>query len=316
MKSETWQKQSVIALVATICGLLWGSAFPVLKISYAELNMATEDVFAKMVFAGTRFFLAGAFILIFYRARHQKNICSELKGYMKHVLLMGIMGTTLQYFFFYNGLARTSGVTSSIMVGMGTFILALMAHFYYPDDRLNRRKISGLVLGMMGVGSVALMKGPLDFAMQWNGEGFLLIANTVASLAAIYGKELGKRMNILVMTGSQMCMGAAILLVGGLSGLQPGSIHWTGLGIVLLIYAALLSAIAFGLWYTLLVFNKAGEVSLYKFLIPVFGSLLSAIFLGESFTLIHGFALILVVLGIWLVNGNGTKRGRMDGTNS
>lgn len=316
MKSETWQKQSVIALVATICGLLWGSAFPVLKISYAELNMATEDVFAKMVFAGTRFFLAGAFILIFYRARHRKKIFPELKGFMKHVLFMGIMGTTLQYFFFYNGLARTSGVTSSIMVGMGTFIVALMAHFYYPDDRLTRRKISGLVLGMMGVGAVALMKGPLDFAMQWNGEGFLLIANTVASVAAIYGKELGKRMNILVMTGSQMCMGAAILLAGGLSGLQPGSIQWTGLGIVLLLYAALLSAIAFGLWYTLLVFNKAGEVSLFKFLIPLFGSLLSAIFLGESFTLIHGFALILVVMGIWLVNGNGRKRGRIDGRNS
>lgn len=314
MKSQTWQKQSVIALVATICGLLWGSAFPVLKISYMELNMAPEDVFAKMVFAGIRFFLAGAMILVYTRVRHGNRILSALKGYWKAVVGMGLLNTTLQYFFFYNGLARTSGVTSSIIVGFGTFLVAIMAHFYYPDDTLTPRKMTGLILGMIGVGAVALMKGPLTFSLQWNGEGFLLIAVTTGSIAAIYGKELGKRMNTLVMTGSQMCIGAVLLLAGGLSGIQPGSIQWTGFGIGLMLYAAFLSAVAFGLWYTLLVFNKAGEVSLYKFLIPVFGSLLSAIFLGESFTLIHGTALILVVLGIWMVNGNGAKRGNIDGT--
>ncbi len=304
METKTWQKRSVIAVVATICGLLWGSAFPVLKISYLELQMAPDDIYAKMVFAGIRFLLAGCMILIFTRIRHKKVILGEMKGYWLAILGMGVLGTTLQYFFFYNGLAHTSGVTSSIIVGLGTFLVAIFAHFYYPDDALNKRKIAGLTLGMIGVAAVALLKGPLEFDMQWNGEGFLLIAVTAGSVAAIYGKELGKRMNTLVMTGSQMCLGALILLIGGLSGSQGDSIQWTTFGIVILLYASLLSAVAFGLWYTLLVFNKAGEVSLYKFLIPIFGSLLSAIFLGESFTLIHGVALILVVLGIWMVNGN------------
>lgn len=316
MEATTWQKRSVIAVVAIVCGLLWGSAFPVLKISYGELKMASDDIYAKMVFAGIRFFLAGAMILVYTRIRHKKPILSEMKGFTMAVLGMGILGTALQYFFFYNGLARTSGVTSSIIVGMGTFLVAIFAHFYYPDDQLNMRKITGLTLGMVGVAAVALLKGPLEFQLQWNGEGFLLISVTVSSIAAIYGKELGKRMNTLVMTGSQMCMGALILLAGGLTGIEANSIQWTGFGIGLLLYASFLSAVAFGLWYTLLVFNKAGEVSLYKFLIPVFGSLLSAVFLGEAFTLIHSIALILVVLGIWLVNGNGAKRGIIDGTNS
>ncbi len=316
METKTWQKRSVIAVIATICGLLWGSAFPVLKISYLELQMAPDDIYAKMVFAGIRFLMAGSMILIYSRIRHKKILLSEMKGYWSAVIGMGILGTTLQYFFFYNGLAHTSGVTSAIMVGLGTFLVAIFAHFYYPDDALNKRKIAGLTLGMIGVAAVALLKGPLEFEMQWNGEGFLLIAVTVSSVAAIYGKELGKRMNILVMTGSQMCIGAMILLVGGLSGIQGGSIQWTAFGFVLLIYASLLSAIAFGLWYTLLVFNKAGEISLYKFLIPIFGSLLSAIFLGEIFTAVHGIALILVVAGIWMVNGNGAKRRMTDETSA
>lgn len=316
METKTWQKRSVIAVIATICGLLWGSAFPVLKISYLELQMAPDDIYAKMVFAGIRFFLAGCMILLYSRIRHKKSILNEMKGYVPAILGMGVIGTTLQYFFFYNGLARTPGVTSSIIVGMGTFLVAIFAHFYYPDDKLNKRKIIGLTLGMSGVAAVALLKGPLQLQMQWNGEGFVLASVTLGSIAAIYGKELGKRMNTLVMTGSQMCIGAMILLLGGLSGIQAGSIQWTDLGIVLLLYAALLSAVAFGLWYTLLVFNKAGEVSLYKFLIPVFGSFLSAIFLDETFTVVHGIALILVVAGIWMVNGKGLKRRMTDETSA
>lgn len=306
----------MIAVIATICGLLWGSAFPVLKISYLELQMAPDDIYAKMVFAGIRFFLAGCMILLYSHFRHKKSILSEMKGFVPAILGMGVIGTTLQYFFFYNGLARTPGVTSSIIVGMGTFLVAIFAHFYYPDDTLNKRKLAGLTLGMIGVAAVALLKGPLELHMQWNGEGFVLAAVTLGSIASIYGKELGKRMNTLVMTGSQMCIGAMILLIGGLSGIQAGGIQWTALGIVLLLYAALLSAVAFGLWYTLLVFNKAGEVSLYKFLIPIFGSLLSAIFLGETFTVVHGIALILVVTGIWMVNGNGSKRRMTDETSA
>jgi drug/metabolite transporter (DMT)-like permease len=316
MEAKIWQKRSIIALVATICGLLWGSAFPVLKISYQELQMAPDDIYAKMVFAGVRFFLAGVMILVFTRIRHNSSLLSEIKGFKKAIFGMGIIGTTLQYFFFYNGLAHTTGVTSSIIVGLGTFLVAIMAHFYYPDDGLTKRKIAGLTLGMIGVASVALLKGPLEFHIQWNGEGFLLISVTVSSIAAIYGKELGKKMNILVMTGSQMCVGAAILLVGGLMGIQAASIQWTALGLGLLLYASLLSAVAFGLWYTLLVFNKAGEISLYKFLIPIFGSVLSAIFLKEQFTYIHGGALILVVLGIWMVNGNGMKGRVRDETSA
>jgi drug/metabolite transporter (DMT)-like permease len=72
---------------------------------------------------------------------------------------------------------------------------------------------------------------------------------------------------------------------------------------VLLIYMALLSSAAFSLWNLLLKHNKVGPVSVYNFLTPIFGSILSAIFLGENiFEYKNMIALILVCLGIWMVN--------------
>lgn len=65
MKSIYQNKWAVI-IIAIFCSLLWGSAFPVLKISYQELHMAPDDTMAKIVFAGMRFLIAGIIILVFY----------------------------------------------------------------------------------------------------------------------------------------------------------------------------------------------------------------------------------------------------------
>ena len=70
----------------------------------------------------------------------------------------------------------------------------------------------------------------------------------------------------------------------------------------LLIYMALLSSVAFAIWSELMKYNKVGTIAMFNFLIPVFGTLLSAIILGENiFDIKILIALILVCTGIFLV---------------
>jgi drug/metabolite transporter (DMT)-like permease len=65
---------------------------------------------------------------------------------------------------------------------------------------------------------------------------------------------------------------------------------------------ALLSSVAFALWATLLKYNRVGLVAVFNFLIPVFGAILSAAFLGERILEWKNLAaLLLVCTGIWLV---------------
>ncbi|MFC0211424.1 hypothetical protein ACFFK0_02995 [Paenibacillus chartarius] len=48
---------------------------------------------------------------------------------------------------------------------------------------------------------------------------------------------------------------------------------------------------------------KVGRVSVYNFLVPVFGTALSSIYLGDTIWEIKNIiALVLVSFGIWLVN--------------
>ena len=79
--------------------------------------------------------------------------------------------------------------------------------------------------------------------------------------------------------------------------------HFTLASSLLLLYLALLSSAAFSLWNLLLKYNKVGSVSFYNFLTPIFGAILSSIFLRENILEYkNAVALTLVCIGIWIVN--------------
>lgn len=207
----------------------------------------------------------------------------------------------LQYIFFYIGVANATGTKSSIMNTTGTFFSVLLAHFIYHNDRLSGRRMLGCLVGFFGVAAANYGPTLLQPDFTWAGEGSVVLAAFILSAASIYGKKLSQRLNVAAMTGWQMAVGGAVLLASGwLAGGQMSA--FTPASAALMAYMALLSALAFSIWSALLKHNPVGQVTIFNFLIPVFGVSLSAIFLGEDvFALKNGVALLLVCVGIWLV---------------
>ena len=128
-----------------------------------------------------------------------------------------------------------------------------------------------------------------------------MLAALSLSVASIYGKEITRKLDPFLVSGYQLSIGGIILILlgyvfgGTLSGFTIESIS-------LLMYMALLSSVAFSIWTILLKYNKVGFISMFNFLIPIFVSILSAIFLGENiFDIKILIALILVCFGIYLV---------------
>jgi drug/metabolite transporter (DMT)-like permease len=58
------------------------------------------------------------------------------------------------------------------------------------------------------------------------------------------------------------------------------------------------------LWFWILQHGEASRVSAYFFLTPVFGLLLSALFLNEPLGLMDGLGLVVITAGLWLVTGS------------
>lgn len=295
-----FSQRKVVFLLAGFCCLLWGSAYPAIKSGYALFAIATGDVSSKMVFAGYRFVLAGFFLLLMAKLVQRQRLTLTQKN-LQQVVTLGLAQTSLQYVFFYIGLAYTTGVKGSIMNGTGTFFSVILAHFIFQNDRLSWRKMLGCGVGFAGVMMVNFNPDVLDFHFTLLGEGFVVLAAFVLAAASIYGKQVSQRMDSILMTGYQLGIGGLVLAAGGHAfGGTLAGLSWQS--VALLLYLALLSSVAFALWTILLKFNSVGSVAVFNFLIPVFGALLSALFLGESILEWKNVgALALVCAGIVLV---------------
>ncbi len=303
--------KKIVAIVAIICCLLWGSAYPGVKSGYLLFNIEPMDIPSKILFAGYRFTIAGMILLIIAQLCG-KNIFSLTKRNILDLSFLGILQTTVQYIFFYIGVANTTGVKGSIMNSTGTFFSVILAHYIYKNDKLTRKKTIGCILGFVGVIIVSFSSDLLNFSFSFIGEGFVIIAAFVFSVGAIYGKKLTKSMDVMVVTGYGLFIGGIILILLGF--FYDGRIYnFTLASTSLLIYLALLSSVAFSLWNLLLKYNKVGSVSVYNFLTPIFGAILSAIFLGETILEIKNIvALVLVSLGIWIVNSKVSVTGKEE----
>ena len=204
-----------IVLLATLCCILWGSAYPAIKGGYALFNIAGNDIPSKLIFAGYRFALAGLIVLA-VQIMSRKNIFILKGRLIGQVTLLGFCQTTLQYIFFYVGLSYTTGIRSSIINGTGAFFSILLAHFIYKNDRLNLNKILGCIVGFIGVIIVNLNGESLfgsSFSIQ--GEGFVMLAAFILSAASIYGKKITKDQDASTITGYQLFIGGVVLLILG-----------------------------------------------------------------------------------------------------
>lgn len=301
-RSNVLENKIVVCLLAILCCLLWGSAFPSIKIGYRLFEIESSDVMSQILFAGTRFFLAGVLTIIFGSIIQRKMLYPR-RDSLKMIGILSMFQTIIQYFFFYIGLAHSTGVKSSIINGMGTFFAILMASLVRKQEKLTSRKILGCIFGVIGVILVSLSGGDLGNGFAINGEGFILVSALSYAFSSVLIKEFSKKENPVTLSGYQFMLGGFVMMVVSL--IAGGRLPFAGLpGVMLLIYMALISSVAYTLWGVLLKYNSVSSVTIYGFTNPIFGAILSAILLAEwsSLTYKHVIALVLVSMGIYVVN--------------
>lgn len=313
-KEKTFSKTWVVCICAIFCCVLWGSAFPCVKKGYEFFHIDTASVPSLILFAGTRFSLAGIMVIIFGSITKKKFLLPKAKNWWR-VGLVSLFQTALQYTFFYIGLANCTGVKSSVLNGLGVFFTILAACFIFRTERFNLIKLLGCVLGFGGVILINL-GGDFSFKFTLIGEGFVIFSGLSSAIAAGLVKIFAKHEDTTALCGWQFLCGGILLVIIGLS--AGGRINYIDVGAAfMLLYLGFLSACAFTLQGFLLRYNPVSKVAVFKSTNPLFGAVFSAIILGETSQLLSWFtlaALVLVCLGIFVINKFGEKAFKIKKT--
>lgn len=291
-----------VTMAALLCCALWGSATPMIKIGY-ELLLPERNVASTILFAGVRFAIAGIITVIIYSVG-RKTFLYPKKENIFRVIKISCFQTVIQYIFFYIGLANTTGVKGTIISGSNVFFAIIIASLIFRQENLTFKKIFGCILGFAGI--IVVNLNGLDLNMNFTGDAFVLFSAISYATSSVLMKRYSKYEDPVVLSGYQFIAGGIFMIIVGLA--LGGNVSITSMsGFWVLIYLAVLSAVAYSLWGILLKHNPVSKVTVYSFTIPVFGVALSNMLLTESSNVSPInllVALVLICSGVFTLNYN------------
>lgn len=281
-------------LLVVIACILWGSAFAGAKIGF--------EYTTPIHLSGMRFTLAGILLiplLIYQKVDWRAN----LKEW-KYMLSFGFIQTFMQYGLFFIGLNKVPASISAIIIGAGPLFIAIMAHFSISNDKLTKRKIAAIVLGMVGIIFVSLNKESNIAAYDssfYVGILILIASNLVGSSTNIIVAKNRERVNPIFLTAFANFTGGILLYITSIFTEDWYIKDYTFEFYAAWIWLAIIPAGAFSIWYSLLKKPevKVSELNIWKFLTPVSGVLLSWLLLSNetaNLTSLLGIIIISIAL--------------------
>ena len=152
----------------------------------------------------------------------------------------------------------------------------IFAHFMIKSEKMTWKKSIGCLIGFAGVIVINLTPGGMAGGFQWMGEGLILVCSMAYGASSVTLKLLSGKETPTAITAFQLLFGGGMLILAGV--LLGGHVRgFTMRSVLLLLYMALLSTVAFSIWALLLKYNPVGKVAVFGFTILFRCSTLSSI---------------------------------------
>jgi drug/metabolite transporter (DMT)-like permease len=274
-----------------LCGI-WGSTWLFIKLGLNDLPPLT--------FAGIRFLFASAILVAIILGRGVRWPRKRSEWLL--IAVVGWLQFTLNYGLVFWGEQRIpSGLAAVLQSTFPAFGLVI-AHFYLPEEPITRRKALGVLLGIIGVGTV--FSDQLSFAgtAALAGSIALVLSAFCGSYGNVLVKAYGTQIDPFVLAAGQMVCGFPPLLALGIAKEgNPFHFHWTLTAMLSLAYLVIVgSVIAFTLFYWLVRRMDVVNTMLIALVTPVVAVVLGMIVLHERFNwrLFAGAACIISGIGL------------------
>lgn len=249
-----------------------------------------------LVFAGLRTVIAGAALLVLVVVLRQPLFPPRRSW--PWILALSLTSTAGAYgaMFVSPGRAGT-GIASVLGNLQPIFVLALAA--LALGERLTR--LSGLTLALGTAGAVLIAAPALagGDAYGLSGPALALAASLGFAVGSVLVKRLDPRSGLLALTGWQLLIGGLPLLGASAIFERDSPIVWSARFVSTLLFLAIIgTALVTAVWYWLIQREELGRLTVFLYLVPVFGLALSLAVYGERIGIAEGAGIILVLSGV------------------
>lgn len=292
MFEKLFKNKIFTSLAAIFCCALWGISTPIVKMGYAFVD--ETHVPSLILWLGLQFAFAGFLTVCIYSIVSKRFVRPKKKN-VKGVVVVALLQTVLQYTLLYVGLSMTTSVKGAILKSTDVFFVALISSLLFKMEKLTLKKLVSCIIGFAGI--IIMNLDGLSLSVNL-GDGLITIGILAYSFSLIMIKLFTRDEDPIVLCGYQMALGGAVMLIIG--GALGGAIDFVGI-LPIFLGLSLLYAVSYNLWTVLLKYNSASGITIYSFMMPVFGVIFSSFLLSEKGGVATAnliTALVLVCLGI------------------
>lgn len=295
-----------------VLGLIWGSSFLFIRVGVEQLSPF------QVVFIRTAIAAVGLNLLLLTRGKRLPLNGRQLVP----LLIIGIGNTTIPFALITWGeKSITSGLAATLQSTASLFT-AVLAHFFFVDERLTTQKIAGLAIGFIGVivlGSHSIIDGQVNVLLL-AGAGSIVVASLFYAVFTIYSRRMiqNRYEPIVVSTGAMTFaaissgIGMVLAPLFGGEAATPLNVVSSDVLLAVVMLGLINTFVAYIIYYWIIRELGAARSSMVTYIIPGVGLALGALVLHEEidWRLIVGAALIFCGIAIVNLRGLGFRSPR------
>lgn len=215
--------------------------------------------------------------------------------------VMGALNNAIPFSLIFWGQTSIGSGLASILNGTTAVFGAVVAGLLLKDEPLTIRKVMGAIFGVLGVAVIMGVGNLTEFSVSNLGQLAIIGAALSYAFAGVWGKRFLSAYPPMtnavgMLTCSALIMLPVVLVFDGVPSVNLSVTVW----LALIALAALSTALAYLLYFEILVRAGSANLMLVTVLIPPVAITLGALFLGEQLTVnaMLGFTIIAIGLGI------------------
>jgi len=282
--------------------VLWASAYAFTRLAVSHDDPASG--FPPQFIIPMRI-SAGAVVLLIVAAM-SKQAWPPLRDWKSWGLmaLMGVLGTAMPFLLITTAQKTVDSSLAALYVSAAPLFTGILAHIFFHDDFIDRRKAAGLAIGFLGV---AVLFGPEAISAFGSASVIAQIMCLAATFFYAFSSiiaRIGRDIPPFIFSAGFLCFGALATwpmmfmvdyetlapsrsAIGGLIGLALGP-----------------TAIASVLYMVLIQRTSATFVSLTGYMIPILSAIIGFLAFREMQSWNAFLAVALILGGVWLAQRN------------
>jgi len=264
--------------------LIWGSSFLFVELGLRSLTPIT--------LTASRIVL-GALILVVAARIVGHRFPRDLRRW-RHFFLLGLFGNVLPFSLISTGQVAIDSGLAAILISTVPLLTLPLAHAF-TDDKINIRKLIGVLLGFAGI---VLLLGPASLGglgAQFWGQLMIVGAALCFSISLVIARRI-RDVPALVATGASMSCSSVMIIIFAFIVETPLALKPTAISIFgITMLGVFASGLAMLLYFRLAATVGPNFVAANNFIAPAVGVTWGVVLLGEPFTWrgIAAFAIIL-----------------------